>query len=965
MKRFDLGGIARAFLLIASFLAASAYGQVPDLMPQRGIYPNGSYSFDKLEAINKVNGILTYSIPVTTMPLGRGGMTVPINLTYSSALADAYAYSGFQSGSPVTYGAAQSSAFGGWSFTGYNYSLYEVSAPIQDCNTSPPPFQLGVIMPDGAHHVLKLYGQYDTYQNGTYWFNPETGQNPCSQQTLPTPLTYYTTDGSYIRVVINDSNPAQYPAGGPWTVFLPDGATASGAGWGAWSSGQPIAQVLIANVIQDRNGNRVTITTDAQSNVTLTDDLGRSITIANGVVTQAGPPNNPSSIWTLDTGGKFTIPLGTCTTKGQNGCGNYTGGGPASFRVPSDSGTLQFDFVYYPDTGELKSVTLPSGATTTYTYTSGPPTVVGITSLNDNYIVKQKQVSWTDQSDGGAVVRTETWNYKYSSIWYGDLCPGYCTSVTAPDGGTTTTLFVGTGGLKGTVAKETLPDGSGTEYLYQQNPAFYEAAQPAGGSDSANPFVRLSVHTAAQSGSPVLAAVEARTIDQNGNLTEDTLYDWIAYSQLTHDSNGYLTGFSGGSLLRDTTNTYQVSVPAATNGAGPPDNANGYWNPVAPKLRWLVKRSVISGTGIGAATEYSYDGNGNRTQERHWDSTKAASLPGSLNASNASITGYTFDSHGNLTDVTDPVGNATHYTYDANDLYLQTKVEAYNTSVASTFSYGWDFASGVMTSKTDTNNNVTTTYGYDAMGRLTDITEDSTGLKRKTNTTYDDANRRVIVKRDQYSSGDKALMSVTNYDQMGRMALTQQLENSGQSPTDAAAGIKVQTRYLYSGGNSYKLVSNPYREATSSAASSACNNNYPLCTMGWTVTRYDQDGRTVSEQSFDGSGLPAPWGSNGTSSGAVSTAYSAQYTTVTDQANYARQNQVDGLGRLTKVAEDPGNLNYQTAYGYDALDDLTCESNLHRGKWLRFGAAARPQLCLRFAEAAEQRDESGERHREL
>lgn len=61
---------------------------MPDFLPQRGVYPNGAYAFDKLETINKYNGILTYSIPITSMPLGRGGMTVPVKLVYSSALAD-------------------------------------------------------------------------------------------------------------------------------------------------------------------------------------------------------------------------------------------------------------------------------------------------------------------------------------------------------------------------------------------------------------------------------------------------------------------------------------------------------------------------------------------------------------------------------------------------------------------------------------------------------------------------------------------------------------------------------------------------------------------------------------------------------------------------------------------------------------------------------------------------------------
>ena len=95
--------------------------------------------------------------------------------------------------------------------------------------------------------------------------------------------------------------------------------------------------------------------------------------------------------------------------------------------------------------------------------------------------------------------------------------------------------------------------------------------------------------------------------------------------------------------------------------------------------------------------------------------------------------------------------------------------------------------------------------------------------------------------------------------------------------------------------------------------------------MGWTVSRYDQNGRAVSVESFDGSGVPGPWGGNGNGTGTTSMSYDGQVTTVTDQALHVRVNSSDGLGRLTSVGEDPGSaahLNYLTLYGYDALDDL-------------------------------------------
>jgi YD repeat-containing protein len=54
----------------------------------------------------------------------------------------------------------------------------------------------------------------------------------------------------------------------------------------------------------------------------------------------------------------------------------------------------------------------------------------------------------------------------------------------------------------------------------------------------------------------------------------------------------------------------------------------------------------------------------------------------------------------------------------------------------------------------------------------------------------------------------------------------------------------------------------------------------------------------------------------------VSTSYSGNTVTVTDQAGKARKSVTDALGRLTDVYEDPAGLNYQTSYLYDVLDNL-------------------------------------------
>jgi RHS repeat-associated protein len=80
-------------------------------------------------------------------------------------------------------------------------------------------------------------------------------------------------------------------------------------------------------------------------------------------------------------------------------------------------------------------------------------------------------------------------------------------------------------------------------------------------------------------------------------------------------------------------------------------------------------------------------------------------------------------------------------------------------------------------------------------------------------------------------------------------------------------------------------------------------------TFGYTQHHYnDALGRETSTVKQDGS--------------AVSTAYSVNTTTVTDEAGVAHASTTDALARLTQVSEV--NMGWITAYTYDALGNLTC-----------------------------------------
>jgi YD repeat-containing protein len=339
-------------------------------------------------------------------------------------------------------------------------------------------------------------------------------------------------------------------------------------------------------------------------------------------------------------------------------------------------------------------------------------------------------------------------------------------------------------------------------------------------------------------------------------------------------------------------------------------------------------RALTSGKSAPvAAVEYSYGTDGNVKEKREWDSTKSAALPGTLDSGSSNVSEFTYDTYGNLLTTKDARLSQTTYSYDGNSLYLTGIVRNSNglggTRSLST-NASFDFSSGLLPSKTDADNSIATAYAYDPWSRLLSVTE--AGL-RVTTTSYDDVKRRVVVvESDPTGLGDEMLVNVTDYDQLGRVSLTRQIENPAtQSSTDDTAGIKVQTRYLYSGGN-YRLVSNPYRAPFSSSAGNES-------TMGWTLATYDQNGRQIASSSFKGNTPPFLWGNNTSNSGTVSTSYSAQNTTVVDQNNAQRTSAVDALGRLSSLIEYPQSSNdvaspetsttYTTNYSYDALDNLT------------------------------------------
>ncbi len=318
--------------------------------------------------------------------------------------------------------------------------------------------------------------------------------------------------------------------------------------------------------------------------------------------------------------------------------------------------------------------------------------------------------------------------------------------------------------------------------------------------------------------------------------------------------------------------------------------------------------SVISVSNLPTGThdESNYSASstvprGNLTQKTQWASTGTSP-----------VTTYTYDETGQVLSKTDPCGNSTcsdmsgtahtttfgysnSYTVlssGANSPYSPSaNTDAYLTSVVNalgqTEKFTYDYNNGQLTDSQDQNDitagRVGTTYLYnDPFARPKQVNYPDGG---QTTLSYVDSSTPSITSTKLLTS-TVSIINITTADSLGRTTTTEL-----SSDPDGA----TYTATTYDGENKTYTQSNPYRTTGDP-------------TYGITTYTYDALGRTTQVAKPDGS--------------KVSTAYSGNQTTVTDEAGKQRKSQSDGLGRLTYVWEAPNTQNFETIYAYDPLNDL-------------------------------------------
>ncbi len=975
--------VAALRLAIVIICCASVGNSQGSTSHEIGYRQTGAYSISDIETVNMSNGNLMLNLQLASLPPGRGNVSAGITLSYNSkylaVYRDLYPYTS-PSGETTNYPIERlTQNFGGLGEGGgWKYNIKYIlkienrdstyafgTAPVCPDPYAPYDTKVKMLFADGSEHVFRPLGFYEYYLRSDGYFNvgPTGKCRSCQGNTLiytncapGNKMVYYSIDGSYIRLEVEASQLEIDPA---WTMYFPDGRRVTHR--------ELVNGVMIDQRIYDRNDNYVEfqdITYNGHPATRIVDQLDRAVIIEYDTASHqdyiyrtgyGGTTLTTTVKWKNNYVHKLYNPSTDGIEIPELGVIDYTASQYVVDQVilPAQTGGLSYIFGYNgSDTdpssnytygwGEMNSVILPTGAQAVYHYARDGQSGIFTQDVMQNTIT-QKDLIHQMEYDGASSSTTDTWTYSFSSF-------GNYASVTGPDGSVNADWF-----YKGNQFSWPPPNPDSWDNhlsIKSEGPEkkierIWQPNTPSGISSPSGPVVMINPYLKTDftsvkdaSGNYTKTFIKDYKVDKNGNLTTVAEYDWVNYGDVPRDASGKPTGIPGtAQVKRVTVNEYFNPTPDSSDSST--NDPDTYHLSTSPNYRQALKskeaRAGFDASTVLSRNEYFYDDPtkmANLTEQRRWDSTKGG-ISRPLTAGNSISVTHQYDSYGNPTWTTDANGVQTQFIYDPinghSSLYVTQAKVAAGTAVQRWAKQTYDFHTGLATQTIDVDNNITTNTTYDVFGRPTLVREASgTTVERRTVTEYSEINRRVITRADLNTTGDAKLVTIQHFDQLGRIRLSRNLEDAAvQDATDETHGIKVQTRYAFSGPNSFKVVSAPYRADNSSGA-----GNEGI--MGWTRSKLDMAGRVIEVETFGGAILPFPWGDNSASTGKVVTQYDAELMTVTDQAGKKRRSETDALGRMVKVTEDPGGLSYDTFYLYDVLDNLRKVTQGAQTRWFAY-----------------------------
>jgi RHS repeat-associated protein len=882
--------------------------------------PAGSYALTGFDNVNLFNGHMNFHLPLLSIG-GRGTagytMTLPIEQVWTADLID-----------PVNFFYAPNYNWWDGIKPGYGAGVIQTRHQSEGCPEEPFSVVYGVTrltvtLADGTEYELidSIYGGQPAASICDFSnFDP---QNGVSRGT-----TWVTRDGT-AATFISDTpiRDVLVATSGPWVTY-PTGHLRLANG---------MTYRFVQGHIQwfrDANGNKVTFEYTNSKISAITDSLNRRVTIeydvqdptyglcdrisfkGYGGATRILRVQYKNLADALDTGQT------TKTYSGTNGLFPELHGSTTTLHNPRvtsgvvipDGRSYQFRYNSY---GEVTRVTLPTEGVFTYLWgaglDTGPPsgaatpriyrrvlekrvysdngsTLAGLTIFGryDNVmgpegsvVVKQCTI------DGAATVISQTKHYFHG----GPLANMYVVGMWLPDL------------IEGREKKTERFNQAGSTVLERATMNWIYGGTLAG--TSINPRVSETV-TTIEPAAANLVSKQTFSYDSYNNQTD--VYEY-----------GFGTG-SPGALVRQTHTDYLTTNPV---------NGINYATNTSIHLRSLVKKQeVFSGSTLRARTTNEYDNYA--TDANHASLTNRTSISGldaafttsyltrgnttaatfSLVNTSGTETGSTssyaqYDIAGNMVKAIDARGYATDF--DFSDRFGtpdgNAQANSGSTELGSQISYAFatrvtnplghisytqfDYYLGMAVNSEDPNAVISGFQYVDGIDRLTEINRGvGTGSANRTAFAYDDTNRIITTSSDLHTVTDGLLITKVLYDGLGRTIESRQYEGGGNF-------IATQTQYDAL-SRAFKS-SNPFRPWQSQTAV-------------FTTQAFDALGRIVSVTTPDNA--------------VVSTSYSGNTVTVTDQAGKIRKSVSDALGRLIDVYEDPAGLNYQTTYTYDVMDNL-------------------------------------------
>jgi YD repeat-containing protein len=943
--------------------------------PERGATLNRNYLMSDIENVNLQNGNVQLSIPLASLPPIAGGkLSWTVSAQYNSAIWNVPRVQEEPMEAPwMPYVVDAPSAGGGWTIGGgYIIQFRNSNDDFQRVQYSPvsglPQWEIDLlnnyqwwkvvlIMPDGSERELRpldysAYAGTQDFMRGYYNVIPSGS-----------PMRYYTRDGSFMYAKISSVT--------DWTIYMPDGTRIVQTPDGVQR-------------VQDTNGNKVKIFSDTNGQHYQDEQTGREIRVVYDPAANSGQGRYRVFYKTV-TGIEHYVDvnMGTTIVQGktypvqdfdgvnENICQKdhflYT-----ELQVVRDivfpqtepGQTRKFVFSYNSDTTESTTSSVLwtcGGSYEDYTRTASvgwgelsrviaPPGTIQTAAYTDySYpLTGQHSLAFTadDLTHNGIMQKNLNHDGIVDTWTFGTGTSGY--AVTAPDGNhVSESSYCGTYGLPGCVTdKVSLSYRTRRPFIMTErhwiNLVFSggDNIGPSGLITTFNPVVDYEYTTLLDANDNKLKmSAKKFQHDYNGNVTQTIEYDWFDPALVSRDAEGVPTGVPASATVLRTTNSSHY------NQASTSTSANVYAKRPLATVTPLILNAPRETTVGPSIVRFSYDGQafdvaptvGNLTTTKTWVDLDSKWI----------TTSITYGLYGNLATTTDGRGKITQFAFGDSTHALPTSitVDPQNSTGTQTASTTYDYDTGLVTSQTDVNGQVTTIdytnqvvgtidpFGRPGIVKAPQINIGGTNHRRRMTTTYLDSTRQVVVASDFTAENDKLLKTRTTTDQLGRPVLSEQTEDG--------------TNYTISSSNKYLdmgrviLTSTPKR---STAAS----------TDGWTRVTKDNAGRVIELATFGGVSQPGWSGNAGVFTGVVTTAYDANFTTVTDQSGKVRRSMVDAVGRLLRIDEPDTNGSLgsttsptqPTSYGYDVLGNLTTVTQGSQARTFTYDSLSRLRTAV-------------------